>query len=166
MNIFKVNNKYNIGDLIISLIITLGGSTVIGWFTSKLSETQYKELAKPVFAPPSLVFRIIWPVLYLLMSIAVYRIYQLKRQGVDVGNALKLYTVQLIFNFIWSIIFFVKKLYGIAFIEIVVLWIFILLTFVKFLKLDRRAGLLLIPYILWVTFAAVLNFFIWVLNEM
>ncbi|GIM27674.1 tryptophan-rich sensory protein [Clostridium polyendosporum] len=166
MNVFKVNNKYNIGDLIISLIITLGGATVIGWFTSNLSKTQYNELVKPVFAPPSWVFEVIWPVLYILMSIAAYRIYQLKKQGVDVGNALKLYAVQLILNFIWPFIFFAKKLYGISFIEIVILWMFILLTFLKFLKLDKRAGLLLIPYILWVTFAAILNFFIWALNEM
>ncbi|QAA33925.1 TspO/MBR family protein [Clostridium manihotivorum] len=165
MNIFKVNGKFNIGDLIISILIALGGGMVIGIITAS-SDKQYLNLSKPILSPPSWIFPIVWIILYLLMAIAAYRVYQLEKQGININNALLFYSIQLVLNFLWPLIFFKLRLYGLAFIELVVLFIFIIITFIKFLKVDRVSGILIAPYILWVTYAGVLNFFIWMMNEM
>ena len=165
MNIFKVNGKFNIGDLIISMLVTLGGGMVIGFIISD-SEKQYLNLSKPIFSPPSWIFPIVWTILYLLMAIAAYRVYQLKKQGKNINNELLYYSIQLVLNFLWTLIFFRLRLYGLAFVELIVLFIFIVITFIKFLKVDKVSCILLAPYILWVAYAGVLNFFIWMMNEM
>lgn len=165
MNIFKVKGKLNIGDLIISFLITLGGAFAISKFTED-SMIKYASFNKPWFSPPAIVFPIVWTILYTLMAIAAYRIYQYRKNGDKTYGALAFYVIQLILNFAWSIIFFKLNLYGLAFIELVILLVFIVITTVKFFKVDKIAGLLMIPYILWVSFAGVLNFFIWMLNEM
>lgn len=165
MNIFKVNGKFNLGDLIISLLITLGGGYVIGKFAQE-SIQVYGTLNKPWFSPPDIVFPIVWTILYILMAIAAYRIFLRHKQGGKTKSALWFYIIQLVLNFAWSIIFFYLKLYGLAFIELIILLIFIVITTIKFFKFDKIAGILMIPYIIWVSFAGVLNFFIWMLNEM
>jgi tryptophan-rich sensory protein len=165
MNIFKVKEKFNFGDLIISILVALGGGMVIGFITSA-SEKQYLNLTKPIFSPPSWLFPIVWTILYLLMAIAAYRVYELKKQGININNALLFYSIQLILNFLWPLIFFKLRLYGLAFIELAILFIFIIITFIKFIMVDKISGVLLIPYMLWVAYAGVLNFFIWMMNEM
>ncbi|EGT2190723.1 tryptophan-rich sensory protein [Clostridium perfringens] len=165
MNIFKVNGKFNLGDLIISLLITLGGGYVIGKFI-KESVQVYGTLNKPWFSPPAIVFPIVWTILYIIMAIAAYRIFLRHKQGEKTKSVLWFYIIQLVLNFAWSIIFFNFKLYGLAFIELIILLIFIVITTIKFLKFDKIAGILMIPYIIWVSFAGVLNFFVWMLNEM
>lgn len=165
MNIFKVNGNFNLGDIIISLLLTLGGGFVVGRFIEN-SEQIYSTLNKPWFSPPALVFPIVWTILYILMGIAAYRIYLRHKQGEKTKAALWFYIVQLLLNFAWSIVFFYFKLYGLAFIELIILLIFIVITTIKFFKFDKIAGILMIPYIIWVSFAGVLNFFIWMLNEM
>lgn len=165
MNIFKVNEKFNLGDLLISILVAIGGGTVVGWYTVN-SGQLYNTLDKPFFSPPALAFRIVWPILYLLMAIAAYRIYEVKKQGTDVGRALLFYIIQLLLNFLWPFVFFILNLYGLAFVEIILLFIIIIITFIKFIKVDKFAALLLLPYILWVAYAAVLNYFIWMMNEM
>lgn len=165
MSKLKVKGKFDFGDLIISLLITLGGGLVVSWFTSN-SQDLYGELVKPCFFPPPVVFQIVWPILYILMAVAAYIILQREKNGQDIKGALKFYGIQLFLNFLWSFIFFKFQLYGLAFIELIILWIFILITFIKFIKVDKVAGILLVPYLLWVTYAGVLNFFIWMLNEM
>ncbi|MGL5243603.1 MAG: TspO/MBR family protein [Sarcina sp.] len=165
MNIFKVNDKFNLGDLIISFLITLGGAFIVGQFI-KTSPLQYGELNKPVFAPPTIVFPIVWTILYTLMALAVYRIYLKSKMNINTNRALTFYCIQLILNFLWSFIFFKFKLYGLAFIELVILFLFIIITIVKFIKVDKISAILMVPYGIWVAFAGVLNFFIWILNEM
>ncbi|GKU25488.1 TspO/MBR family protein [Clostridium folliculivorans] len=165
MSFFKVNNKFNIGNLIISILITLGGGLIIGFIINN-ADKQYVNLNKPMFAPPSWVFPIVWSVLYILIGIAAYRIYELKKQGKNTKNALVYYSIQLILNFLWPIIFFKLRLYGVAFIELIVLIIFILITTIKFFKVDRVAGFLMLPYILWSLYASILNLFVWIMNEM
>lgn len=164
-NIFKVNGKYDIGALIISLLISEGLGFVARKFTPNSSEV-YKNLAKPFFSPPSLVFGVVWPILYALMAIAAYRIWLKGKEGKNVRKALALYTIQLILNFLWTFIFFQYQLFGLAFIEIVFLFIFIIFTTIEFFKVDKISGILMLPYALWVAFAVVLNYFIWALNEM
>lgn len=165
MNIFKVNSKFNLGDLIISLLISLGGSLVVGKLISGNAK-MYENLNRPWFSPPSWVFPVVWTVLYILMGIAAYRIYLRYKSGEKAKGALLLYGLQLILNFAWSIIFFWFKLYGLAFIELIILLIIIIITTIKFFKFDKIAGWLMVPYIVWVSFAGVLNLFIWMLNEM
>lgn len=165
MNIFKVNGKFNLGDLIISLLITLGGGFVVGKFISGNTE-MYERLNRPWFSPPSWVFSVVWTILYIFMGIASYRIYLRYKEGEKTKSALIFYGIQLVLNFAWSIIFFVFRLYGLAFIELIFLLIFIIITTIKFFKFDKVSGWLMVLYIIWVSFAGVLNFFIWKLNEM
>lgn len=162
---FKFKNKKSILMLILIIHVTEAVGILSGYLGMSNPEA-YKSLIKPTFAPPSWVFAIVWPILYLLMAIAAYRIWMLGKQGEDIRKATKLYLFQLFLNFLWTIIFFRFRLIGLAFFELMLLLIFILLTTFEFFRLDKFAGLLMIPYILWVSFAGVLNFTFWMLNNM
>lgn len=164
-NIFKVNGEFKLVPLIINILIPLVGGFIVGYLNSDTMGT-YEMLKKPFFSPPGFIFPIVWSILYILMGIAAYRIYMRNKQGADDNGAYFFYLVQLIINFLWSFVFFTFKLYGIAFIVLVILFVLIIITYIKFTHVDKIAGILLIPYILWVAFAGVLNFFIYVLNEM
>lgn len=122
---------------------------------------QFPDLLKPPLSPPGWLFPVVWTILFLLMGYAAYRV---KRSGKPAGDALEVYYLQLFFNFLWSIFFFNLDAYLLAFLWLAALWVLVFLTLRRFLRMDRIAGLLLIPYLLWVTFAGYLNFFIWVLN--
>ena len=124
----------------------------------------YYELVKPRFAPPRFLFPIVWTILYLLMGYASYRIWTSDAPGTDKRGALLLYGAQLLANFIWPLLFFGGEMFLAALIWLVFLWILIFLSIRAFSKIDERAGDLLIPYILWVTFAAYLNLGIYLLN--
>ncbi len=163
--VFKVNGKFSLKELAKNFAIPLGGSILIGLLTGGSGEL-YTDLVRPSFAPPGWLFGVVWPILYILMGIAAYRIAMYEKDGVNTKNAYFTYLIQLGLNFLWPIVFFNLKLYGVAFILIVILLVLIIITTIKFFKVDKVAGILMIPYILWVTFASVLNFFIWLLNEM
>ena len=154
----------------IPLIISIGIPFLIGGITSLLIPNMnliYGNLVKPVFAPPPIVFPIVWTILYLLMGIASYKVYILKYENIDVSSALFVYAIQLLLNFLWTFIFFGFRLYGLAFIELVFLIIFVILTIIRFYKkAGKKEALLLLPYLIWLIYAGVLNFFIWMLNEM
>ena len=111
-------------------------------------------------------FPIVWTILYILMAIAFYRILQISKLGKKTYSSLTLFYIQLIFNFLWSFIFFNFRLYGIAFIEAVILLILVFITTKKFFKVDKIAGWLMVPYVFWLTYASVLSYFVWILNEM
>ena len=164
-NLFRVNGKIKILPLIVLILLPVLGSGLI-YYLTKDSINIYSTLEKPVFAPPSFIFMIVWSILYILMGLASYRIYMLRYQGENIGSSLFFYIVQLLLSYLWPILFFSLRLYGVSFIELVILLIFIVITFIKFIKLDKVAGILLIPYIIWGSFAAVLNFFLWMKNEM
>ncbi len=150
--------------LIVSLIIPFLAAFVGSAFTDPSLPVWYAGLNKPFFNPPSWVFGPAWTVLYLLMGAALYLVWDKGLEKRGVGNALQFFSVQLALNALWSIVFFGLQTPGLAFIEILILWVFILLTTRKFYRISRRAGIFLLPYIIWVTFAAVLNFSIWVMN--
>ena len=118
----------------------------------------YETLVQPSFRPPNWVFGPVWTVLYLCMGIAASRVWVRK-------GALKTYYIQLALNLLWSILFFGFHAPGIAFIEILLLWVMIIMTMNTFYKIDKLAGYLFVPYSMWVTFAAVLNASIWYLNQ-
>ena len=118
-------------------------------------------LQKPTFAPPGFLFPVVWTILYVLMGIASYLVLT---SGKLTGNALIVYGIQLVFNFFWSILFFNLGLCMFAFLWLVLLWLLILLTTVLFYQILKPAGYLMIPYLLWVTFAGYLNLGICLLN--
>ena len=134
-------------------------------FTISAIPTWYVTLNKPFFSPPNWIFGPVWTILYFLMGVSVYLIWtkaikykERKKTG------LTFFTIQLGLNFLWSIVFFGLHSPILGLIDIIALWIFILLTMIKFNKLSKIAFLLLIPYLLWVSFATILNLFIVLLN--
>jgi benzodiazapine receptor len=150
---------------LVSAIAVCQLAGVVGsFFTVNSIPTWYAGLEKPVFAPPNWLFGPVWISLYTLMGVSLYLVW---RSGVDrrlVKTALSVFGVQLVLNAFWSILFFGLQSPLLGLIEIAALWIAIAVTIVLFFRVSRSAGLLLLPYIAWVTIAAVLNGFIWRLN--
>ena len=152
----------------LKLIIAIAVPQIVG-ITSGLASMQgtrewYPTLVKPWFNPPSWVFGPVWTILYLMMGIAAYLVWRKGLEAPGVKKALWLFLIQLGLNGIWSLLFFGMRSPGIAFAEIVVLWCAIVATCVAFFKQSKTAGALLVPYWVWVSFAAVLNFWLWRLN--
>lgn len=126
--------------------------------------TWYATLEKPSFNPPNWLFAPVWTLLFALMGIALYLIW---REGWDkpkVKQAIGVFGAQMILNILWSFLFFGFHLPGVAFAEIVILWLMIILNIAVFYKISKTAGLLLVPYLAWVSFASILNYAIWQLN--
>ena len=154
---------------ILGLVISIGicqlAGVMGGLFTALSIDTWYATLIKPSFNPPNWLFSPVWITLYCMMGIALFLVFKKGFDAKGVKIALVLFVAQLIGNALWSVLFFGLKLPPVAFLEIVVLWFLILLTMINFFKISRPAGLLLLPYILWVSFSSVLNFFLWSLNR-
>ena len=152
----------NLRNLLIALAIPLA----VGGLATLLSggASQYGTFVKPPLSPPGWVFPIVWTVLYLLMGYSSYRVYTSGKDPQKVRQALILYGLQLLFNFLWPIFFFGFDLYLAAFFVLIILWVLIVLTMRAFTAIDERAGDLLIPYVLWVTFAGYLNLGVYFLN--
>lgn len=148
------------GALLIPQIIGLTGAL----FTSASIATWYATLTRPELAPPNWVFGPVWTLLFILMGIASFLILQKGYERRDVRIALSFYSAQLILNLLWSVLFFGARNPGLAFAEIVVLWLVLFLTIKKFWPLSKTSAYLLVPYILWVSFAGYLNYSIWMLN--
>lgn len=146
------------------LFICLAVPLAVGIVSALLTQNSMQLFAsvnKPPLSPPGWLFPVVWTILYLLMGAASYLIVT---SGQDYTSALAVYGMQLAFNFMWSIIFFNLELYLTAFIWLVILWLLIVETIRQFNQISRTAGLLLIPYLLWVTFAGYLNLAIYLLN--
>lgn len=148
--------QINWKTLITSLVISLGTGALSALITSD-SMQIYKELYKPPLAPPGWLFPIVWTILYLLMGIAAYMVYESDADYEVKKSALTSYALQLIVNAGWSVIFFNLGAYLLAFAWLVLLWILILITIRKFYDVHKQAGILMLPYLLWVTFAGYLN---------
>jgi tryptophan-rich sensory protein len=149
--------------LVTSIVICQAFGLLGAVFTSPAIATWYAGLNKPFFNPPNWLFAPVWTLLYLAMGVSLYLVWERKGEA-DIKPALVIFAVQLVLNLTWSILFFGLKLPGIALGEILVLWVVILLTIVKFWPLSKTASYLLVPYLLWVSFASLLNFSIWRLN--
>lgn len=152
--------KKNIKALLTALAIPLAA----GGLAALLSGGIQQDFNKPPLTPPGWVFPVVWTVLYLLMGYSSYRVSMSGKPKQQVNRALKLYGTQLFFNFLWPIFFFGFDWYLAAFFVLLVLWILILLTLRMFTAMDETAGDLLIPYLLWVTFAGYLNLGVYFLN--
>ncbi len=155
----------NVLRLIAAVLFCEAAGFVGSIATTPAIGSWYRGLVKPSFNPPNSVFGPVWITLYLLMGIALFLVWRLGfgRGGVTLG--IVLFLVQLALNVLWSWVFFGWHQPGAAFAVIVLLWIFILLTTVRFFPLSRAAAWLLIPYLAWVSFAAVLNYSLWRLNS-
>ncbi|MHC1756605.1 MAG: TspO/MBR family protein [Methanosarcina sp.] len=156
--------KVNIFRLLVSVIICQLAGAIGSIFTSSSLESWYLLLEKPAFNPPSWVFFPVWTTLYTLMGISLYLIWEKGLQQREVKVGVFLFGLQLGLNILWSLLFFGLRAPYYALLEILVLWLAILLTAIQFWKVSKTASVLLIPYILWVSFAALLNYQIWVLN--
>lgn len=151
-----------IGKFIVSIGVSFSAGAIGSIFTFSAIPTWYATLAKPSFNPPNWLFGPAWTILYILMGIAFYLVWTSPRENKKI--AYMAFFAQLILNALWSIIFFGAHNLGLAFGEIVLLWLAILWTILEFRKISKPAAYLLIPYILWVTFAGILNFSVWRLN--
>lgn len=150
-------------ELAISILIPLAVGSVSALLTRN-SMMTFGRLVKPPLSPPGWLFPVVWFILYVLMGIASYIIYRQGSRKPEVIKALRVYALQLVFNFFWSIFFFRFEWYLFSFIWLIALWILILVTILLFGKLSKVAAYLMIPYLIWVTFAGYLNLGIYLLN--
>lgn len=148
--------KINWKALLISLAISLG-TGIIGGILTANSMQQYETLYRPPLAPPGWVFPVVWTILFLLMGIASYLVYVSDADDSEKQAALRIYGIQLLVNIGWSVIFFRFEAYFLAFAWLLLLWYLIYITTKRFYDINKVAGFLMVPYLLWVTFAGYLN---------
>lgn len=151
--------------LLVAVAVCEGVGIVSAFFTTRAIPTWYATLTKPSFNPPSWVFGPVWTVLYALMGVAAFLVWREGLSSPGARAALTLFALQLALNFAWSWLFFGIQQPGWALVEIVALWIAIAGTIVAFFPISRAAGWLMTPYLVWVSFAAGLNFALWRLNR-
>ncbi len=153
----KIKKLFN---LILSIVIPLALGALVGFLSG--SSNGYNDFIKPIFAPPGIVFPIVWSILYILMGISEYIISM--SDSLYRNNALNIYYVQLIVNLLWSFIFFKFKLILLAAIWILLLIVLVILMIIKLKKVNMFSAYLQIPYLLWLVFALILNISIYILN--
>lgn len=158
MNIIKIKNKSN---LIIAILIPFAVGAV-SYMLGNNTEL-YESIYKPILSPPPIVFPIVWAILYLLMGISSYLIYESGSE--ETSSALTVYAVSLFFNFLWPIVFFKFQWFLLAFIWLIALILIIIYMIYRFSKINKTAGRLQIPYLIWCVFAAYLNYMIYILNR-
>ena len=150
-----------------TFLICIAVPLLVGLIASLISGNsmeQFQALTKPPLAPPAWLFPVAWTILYILMGIASFLIVTSGCSSEEKQDAISIYAVQLLFNFLWTIIFFNFGLYLPAFVWLVILWIFIVITMMKFYKCSALSAYLLFPYLIWVSFAGYLNLAIALLN--
>lgn len=145
------------------VLLCLAVSGIAGAVTSTTVGTWYQSLEKPTFNPPDWIFAPVWTVLYFFMAIAGWRVWR-SPASAERWSALGAFAVQLALNLAWSFIFFGFQLVGAALLEIIALFLAILITTVRFWRIDRLAGALFAPYLAWVAYATLLNAALWILN--
>lgn len=155
-------NKNGTKKLAASIAISLGTGLLSALLNLGNFKT-YSTLVQPPLAPPGWFFPVVWTILYILMGVSAYLVYECDAEEKYIGLAV--YVLQLIFNFLWSIIFFNIGNLLFAFVWLVFLWVLVLAMTISFYKVNKTAGLLQIPYLLWVTFAGYLNIALYILNK-
>lgn len=150
--------------LIFSLFICLFAGFIGSFFTTPAIPTWYATLQKPSFAPPNWVFFPVWTSLFIMMGISLFLVWQKGWEDKKVKTAIYIFAGQLILNAMWSVVFFGLRSPFLGLMEIIILWVAILATILSFMKVSKTAACLLIPYVLWVSFAAFVNFSIWRIN--
>ena len=142
--------------LLVSIALPLGVGAIAGMFTAQSVPEWYAALNRPSFNPPNWIFGPVWTTLYILMGISLFLVW---KQGVskERNRAILIFSLQLLLNFAWSFIFFYFHMIGFALVEIILLWVSIVIMLVFFYKVKPVASYINIPYLLWVTFATILN---------
>ncbi len=157
-------NKSTILKLIVSLILPLGIGAFAGIFTSDAIPGWYETLKQPSFNPPNWVFGPVWTALYFLMGFSLFLIWK-QNVSKERNRAILVFMIQLALNFCWSFLFFYYHLIGLALVEIVLLWLSITSMILLFYRIKPLAAYINIPYLLWVTFATILNAAYYFLNR-
>lgn len=155
--------KFNLKRFLISIAIPL----IVGGLSALITSENmnlYSRIETPLLSPPGWVFPVVWTILYTLMGVSFYLVWNSNATIFEKKQAFTIYAIQLFLNFIWSPIFFNMRAYLIAFIVLLALWGFVLAMIIKFYKISKLAGILQIPYLIWLTFAGYLNLAIYLLN--
>ena len=155
--------KFNTKLLILCLVIPLAVGGIAALLTGSGMDA-FETLNQPPLSPPGWLFPVVWTILYILMGIASYLVLTSGKSQESIRRALVLYGIQLALNFLWPVFFFSLSAYLFAFILLLALWLLILATTVTFYRLSDTAGYLMIPYLIWVTFAGYLNLGVYLLN--
>jgi benzodiazapine receptor len=158
-------NMSNVWKLIVSVVLTLGAGFFGSLATTPKISSWYSHINKPSFNPPNWIFGPVWTFIFILMGIAFYLIWKKGVASGEVKAAMVVFGLQLILNVLWSFLFFYFESPTFALADIAVLWLAILATIIGFWKIDIAAGVLLIPYLIWVSFAGILNAAIVQLNQ-
>ncbi len=146
------------------IVLAEAAGALSGWLSREGSRAFSETVTQPPLSPPAILFPIVWGILYLLMGIGAARV-SLSPPSRERSRGLNLFIAQLVVNFFWSLIFFNAQAYGFAFFWLLLLWGLVLWMILTFRKSDKIAAWLQIPYLLWLTFAAYLNFGVWMLNR-
>ncbi len=154
----------NLPKIILCIFLCQLAGLIGSFVTIPAIATWYLYLQKPPLNPPGFIFGPVWLALYTLMGISLYLIWQSTTKQKLIKGALTFFAIQLVLNALWSPLFFGSHQLFIALVDIIFMWIFILLTIIKFRPISKTAAYLLIPYLIWVTFATYLNLEIWILN--
>jgi len=156
--------KFNPIAFLINLALTLSVGYLGMLFTQEAVNTWYTTLAKPTFNPPNWIFAPVWTLIFILMALAASIIWQKRTSITHFPRTSAVYLIQLVLNVLWSFLFFYRHEIGMALIEILILLAVVIVNARVFYKIDKTAGLLFLPYILWLAFATVLNYNIFILN--
>lgn len=156
-----VTSNIKLKPLIINIAIPLAVGGVSALITGS-GFKEYSEINQPMLSPPPWVFPVVWTILYILMGIASYLVWE--KDNTEAKRPLAVYAIQLFFNFLWPIFFFSLHAYLFSFIWIMLLWALVVATTLMFYRVNKTAGLLMIPYLVWLTFAAYLNLGVYILN--
>ena len=146
------------------ILVAEGVGALSGWLSRQGMEVYSQTVTQPPLSPPMILFPIVWGLLYALMGIGVARIW-MAPESPQRSRGLNLFITQLVVNFFWSLIFFNMQAFGFAFLWLLLLWGLVLWMTVSLYRTDKLAGILQMPYLLWLTFAAYLNFMVWILNR-
>lgn len=157
-------NKTHTIKLLVSIILPLSLGAIAGMFSAQSVPEWFSTLNKPSFNPPSWIFGPVWTTLYILMGISLFLVWK-QNVSKERNRAMMVFIVQLLLNFVWSFIFFYFNMIGFALIEIILLWINLVIMLVLFYRIKPVAAYINIPYLLWVTFATILNASYYFLNR-
>lgn len=146
------------------IILTEAVGFLSGWLTRDGTALYSETIVQPALAPPAIVFPVVWTILYALMGIGMARV-SLQPKSRERDRAMNLYIAQLVVNFFWSLFFFNAQAFGFAFLWLLLLWVLVFFMIRAFWKVDPLAAKLQIPYLIWLTFAAYLNFAVWLSNR-
>lgn len=158
-----INTWKEVGALALSILLAQAAGLIGSIFTLQSIPNWYSYLEKPFFSPPNWIFGPVWTLLYTFMGIAAYLVWR-NRESLGARKTLYFYLGHLVVNTLWSVVFFGAHQLGLAFAVIVLLWVMILGLIINFYVYSKWASALLVPYVLWVTFAAILNLSLWILN--